>query len=137
MERPIPNGNPRNVSRPFFAGVAFFLAALGVYGTLAYAVEQRTREIGVRLALGAGKREIFRLIIGKGMALALAGVVAGVPVALALTRLMHGVLTGVTSSDPWTFVSVVFILGASALLASYLPARRAARVDPLVALRTE
>jgi putative ABC transport system permease protein len=121
----------------FFAAVAFFLAALGLYGILAYGVEQRTREIGVRVALGAGNREIFRLIVGQGMGLAAVGLLLGVPAALALTRLMRGVLTGVTSTDPLTYVAVVVVLGSSALLASYLPARRATRVDPLDALRME
>ncbi|HXW07394.1 MAG TPA: ABC transporter permease [Vicinamibacterales bacterium] len=121
----------------FFAGVAFFLGALGLYGILAYTVEQRIREIGVRVALGAGKREIFQLVIGNGMTLAIVGLIVGVPAALALSRLMAGLLSGVTSSDPLTYVAVVVLLGASALLASYLPARRATRIDPIIALRTE
>ena len=132
-------GQPRftTLVMSFFAGVAFFLAALGLYGILAYAVEQRIREIGVRVALGADKRKIFRLIIGNGMSLALVGVIVGVPAALMLTRLMSGVLSGVTSTDPITYLAVVTLLATSALLASYLPARRATRVDPLVALRTD
>jgi putative ABC transport system permease protein len=121
----------------FFAIIAFFLAALGLYGILAYSVEQRVREIGVRVALGADKREIFRLIIGAGMRLALTGVAIGVPSALALTRLMGGMLSGVTSADPVTYIAVVGMLAISALLASYLPARRATHVDPIVALRAE
>jgi putative ABC transport system permease protein len=121
----------------FFAGAAFLLAAVGLYGILAYSVQQRTREIGVRVALGAGRGEIFRLIVGNGMVLALVGLVIGVPTALAATRMMSGVLTGVTSTDPLTYVAVVAMLTACAFLASYLPARRATRVDPLVALRTE
>jgi putative ABC transport system permease protein len=121
----------------FFAGVAFFLAALGLYGILAYTVEQRIREIGVRVALGAGRREIFRLVIGNGMSLALVGVIVGVPAALAFTRLMGGLLSGISSTDPVTYIAVVMMLAASALLASYVPARRATRVDPVVALRAE
>ena len=121
----------------FFASAAFVLAAVGLYGILAYSVQQRTREIGVRVALGAGRREIFRLIVGNGMALALVGVILGVPAALGATKLMSGALMGVTTTDPLTYVAVVAILAASAFLASYLPARRATRVDPLVALRTE
>jgi predicted permease len=125
----------------FFASIAFFLAALGLYGTLAYGVEQRVREIGVRVALGAEKREIFRLIIGNGMRLALVGAAVGVPSALALTRLMGEmlgeILSGVPSTDPVTYIAVVGMLVISALLASYLPARRATRVDPIVALRAE
>ena len=132
-------GQPRftTVVMSFFAGVAFFLAALGLYGVLAYSVEQRIREIGVRIALGASRREVLRLIIGNGMRLALVGVIVGVPAALILTRLMGGVLTSVTSTDPITYIAVVAMLTISALLASYLPARRAMRVDPLVALRME
>jgi predicted permease len=132
-------GQPRftTLVMSFFAGVAFFLGALGLYGILAYSVEQRIREIGVRVALGADKREILRLIIGNGMGLALVGVIVGVPAALALTRLMGGLLSGVTSTDPMTYVAVVAMLATSALIASYLPARRATRVDPLVALRTD
>jgi putative ABC transport system permease protein len=121
----------------FLASAAFILAAVGLYGILAYSVQQRTREIGVRVALGAGRREIFRLIVGNGMGLALVGVLVGVPAALAATRLMSGLLSDVTTTDPLTYVAVISILAASAFLASYLPARRATRVDPLVALRTE
>jgi predicted permease len=121
----------------FFAGIAFFLGALGLYGTLAYSVEQRVREIGVRVALGADKRRIVRLIVRHGMGLVLMGVMIGVPAALALTRLMREMLPGVSSTDPVAYVGVVGMLLASALLASYLPARRATRVDPIVALRSE
>jgi putative ABC transport system permease protein len=133
------SGQPRftTLVMSFFAIVAFFLAALGLYGILAYSVEQRVREIGVRVALGANKREIFRLIIGNGMRLALLGTAVGVPLALVLTRLMRGMLSGVTSADPVTYIAVVGMLVISALLASYLPARRATRVDPIVALRAE
>src|SRR5262247_1638424 len=132
-------GQPRFTAlvMSFFAIIAFFLAALGLYGILAYSVEQRVREIGVRVALGADKREIFRLIIGAGMRLALVGAAVGVPSALALTRLMGGMLSGVSSADPVTYIVVVGMLVISALLASYLPARRATRVDPIVALRAE
>jgi putative ABC transport system permease protein len=120
-----------------FAGAAFLLAGLGLYGILAYNVEQRIREMGVRIALGAGRPEIFRLIVGSGMGLALVGLLVGIPAALAVTRLMRGVLANVPSTDPVTYVAVVAIVGVVAFLASYLPARRATRVDPLVALRTE
>lgn len=133
------SGQPRftTLVMSFFAGIAFFLSALGLYGTLAYGVEQRIREIGVRVALGADKRRIVRLVVGNGMGLALVGVVIGVPAALALTRLMAGMLSGVSSTDPVTYIAVVAMLVTSALLASYLPARRATQVDPIVALRTE
>jgi predicted permease len=133
------SGQPRftTLVMSFFASIAFFLAALGLYGILAYSVEQRVREIGVRVALGANKREIFRLIIGNGMRLTLMGAAVGVPLALALTRLMRGMLSGVSSTDPVTYIAVVGMLVISALLASYMPARRATRVDPIVALRAE
>jgi hypothetical protein len=121
----------------FFAGVAFFLAALGLYGVLAYAVEQRIRELGVRLALGAARRDVFRLIVGNGMRLTSIGVVVGVSMALMLTRLIGGMLSDVTGADPVIYAAAVGLLVASALLASYLPARRATRIDPLVALRTD
>jgi ABC-type antimicrobial peptide transport system permease subunit len=120
-----------------FAGVAFALAGLGLFGVLAYTVEQRRREIGVRVALGADKREIFRLIIGNGMTLTLAGVGIGLPAAWLATRLMGGIVSGADSVDPLAYVAVIAMVTASALLASYLPARRATRVDPLVALRID
>jgi putative ABC transport system permease protein len=133
------SGQPRftTLVMSFFAIIAFFLAALGLYGILAYSVEQRVREIGVRVALGADKLEILRLIIGNGMRLALMGVAIGVPSALALSRLMSGMLSGIASTDPVTYIVVVGMLLISALLASYFPARRATRVDPIVALRAE
>jgi predicted permease len=135
----IATGQPRftTVVMTFFAGVAFFLAGLGLYGILAYRVEQRVREIGVRMALGADNREIFRLIIGGGLGLAALGILIGVPAALALTRLLRGFLSGVTTTDPLTYGAVITLLTLSALLASYLPARRATRVDPIAALRGE
>jgi putative ABC transport system permease protein len=133
------SGQPRftTLVMSFFASAAFGLAALGLYGTLAFSVERRAREIGVRLALGASTAEIFRLVVGDSMGLALVGVLVGIPAALALTPLMRGVLCDVATTDPWTYVAVVAMLGAAAFLASYLPARRATRVDPLVALRTD
>lgn len=120
-----------------FAGVAFLLAALGLYGILAYSVEQRIREIGVRVALGASRGAVLRLVIGHGMMLTLIGAMVGVPAALILTRLIGGVLPGVTSSDPLTYTAVIALLASSAFLASYLPARRATRIDPLEALRSD
>jgi putative ABC transport system permease protein len=121
----------------FFAIVAFLLAGLGLYGTLAFSVERRVREIGVRVALGASSGEVFRLIMGGSMRLALMGVLFGIPAALALTKLMSGVLSDVATTDPVTYVAVVAMLGVVAFLASYLPAQRATRIDPLVALRAE
>jgi predicted permease len=135
----IAMGQPRftMVVMTFFAGVAFFLAGLGLYGILAYRVEQRVREIGVRMALGADRRKIFRLIIGGGLGLASVGILIGVPAAVALSRLLGGLLSGVTATDPLTYGAVITLVMLSALLASYLPARRATGVDPIAALRGE
>ena len=120
-----------------FAAVALLLAAVGLYGVLAYAVTQRQREIGVRLALGAQRRTVLSLVIGQGMRLALVGVIIGVLCALALTRVLQSLLYGVTPSDPLTFAAVSLLLIATALLACWLPARRAANLNPMVALRYE
>ena len=120
-----------------FAGVALALAAIGLFGVMAYLVSQRTREIGVRLALGATRAEVFRVILGRGVGLAAIGAVVGVGAALWLTRVMESLLFSVSRRDPVTFVAVPLGLIAIAGLACYVPARRAMRVDPVIALRSE
>jgi ABC-type antimicrobial peptide transport system permease subunit len=118
-----------------FAGLALLLAAIGIYGVMSHAVGQRTSEIGIRLALGADAIDILRMIVGSAMRLALVGLTAGVLLALALTRTLTALLYETTGTDPLTFSGVVLVLGAVAMLASYLPARRAARITPVEALR--
>jgi predicted permease len=120
-----------------FAVFALILAAVGVYGVMSYLVTQGTHDIGVRVALGAQRSSIVRLVVGKGMELSAAGISAGLIGAVALTRVMASLLFGVSATDIVTFSAVSLILAAIALLATYLPARRATRVDPMVALREE
>jgi predicted permease len=120
-----------------FAALALLLASIGIYGVIAYLVGQRTREIGIRVALGAGHVDVLRLVLGHGVKMALVGIAIGITVSLALTRLMGSMLYGVSPTDPVTFGGVALILTLVALAACYIPARRAMRVDPTVALRYE
>jgi predicted permease len=120
-----------------FAVLAVVLAALGIYGVMSYSVAQRTREMGIRIALGASRQRVVKLIVSHGAVLAVSGLVLGGAGALYLTRLISGLLFETTAKDPLTFVVVGALLGGTALLAAYLPARRAAAVDPVVTMRAE
>jgi putative ABC transport system permease protein len=135
----------RSLARPrfnalllsIFAGSALLLTAIGVYGVLAYSVAQRTNEIGIRMALGAAQSSIFKLVIGQAMTLVAISVSIGLAGAFAATRLLNSLLFGISAWDPITFSAIVMLISLVAFLASWIPARRASRVDPIIALRTE
>jgi len=118
-----------------FAGVALLLALVGIYGSIAYSVAQRTQEMGIRRALGAQQGDILRLVVGQGLRVAIAGVIVGMAGAWGLTRLMKALLFHVSPTDPVTFMAVAVLFLLVALGASYIPARRATRIDPMAALR--
>jgi putative ABC transport system permease protein len=120
-----------------FGGVALFLAAIGIYGLIAYSVQQRTQEIGIRMALGAGTRDVRNMVVFRGMRLAMIGVALGMCAALVLTRFLAGFLFGVQARDPAVFIVTPIVLSTVAFLAVWLPARRASRLNPLEALRHE
>ena len=120
-----------------FASVALALAAIGIYGVMAYLVTQGTREIGIRMALGATQRDVLGLIVRQGMMLAISGLAIGLAGAFVLTRLIRSLLFGVQATDPVTFVGISVLLALVALLASYIPAQRAARTDPMISLRCD
>jgi predicted permease len=117
--------------------IALMLAAIGIYGVMSFAVVQRTREMGIRIALGAGRTNVLQLVIGQGMRLALVGMAVGIGVAAAVTRFASMFLYGISPTDPLTFTAISGILGLVAFMACYVPARRATRVDPIVALRAD
>ncbi len=118
-----------------FAAVALLLAVVGIYGVIAYSVAQQTREVGIRRALGAQRGDILRLVLGKGLGLALGGVALGIGGAFTLTRVMEGLLFHISPTDPATFAAIAILFVVVALAASYIPAHRATRIDPMSALR--
>ena len=118
-----------------FAALALLLASIGIYGVISYIAGQRAHEIGIRMALGAQRSHVLKIVLGQGARLALLGLVIGLAAAAGLTRLMITILYGVSPTDPLTFSAVAIVLTLVALVACYIPARRAVRVDPLVALR--
>lgn len=118
-----------------FAGAGLLLAVVGIYSVIAYSVGQRTKEIGIRRTLGAQQSDVLSLVVGQGLGLTLAGVVVGIAGALALTRVMRGLLFQVSPADPATFAGIALLVVLVSLAASFIPARRAARIDPMTALR--
>ena len=137
MSRSMSRASFNMLLMTMFALCALMLAAIGIYGLIAYSVQQCTQEIGIRMALGAQSGDVRSMVVMQGMRLALAGIVLGMVLSVALARVMSGFLYGVAPHDPAVFVAIPVVLGVVALIAVWLPARRAARVDPLVALRYE
>jgi len=120
-----------------FAGVALLIAVIGIYGVLSYSVSQRTREIGVRMAIGAREENVLSLILRQGMMVAMAGIAAGVVCALLFSRVVESIVFGIQVRDPLTFLGAAAVLSVAAAIACYIPARRASRLDPIVALRED
>jgi putative ABC transport system permease protein len=137
VERSLAQQRFNSTLLSLFAVIGALLAGVGVYGVMSYVVTQRTHEIGVRVALGARAGDVLKLIVGKGLALALAGVAIGLGASFALTRLMKDFLFGVEPADPLTFGVIALLLIVVALVACHLPARRATKVDPMIALKYE
>jgi ABC-type antimicrobial peptide transport system permease subunit len=121
----------------FFGGLALLLASVGLYGVMAYNVQRRTREIGIRMSMGAGRPQVLWMVTREALGLIVAGVIVGLPVALAASRLVSSMLFGLTAGDPATMLGATGLLTATGLLAAFIPAFRASRVDPMVALRYE
>jgi putative ABC transport system permease protein len=120
-----------------FAAIALVLAAVGIYGVISYSVSRRTREIGIRISLGASRTDVLRMVVRQAIVQALAGAVAGLAGALVVSRLIAKMLYGVQPTDPITFGGVAIVLALAAMLAAFVPARRAARIEPMIALRNE
>jgi putative ABC transport system permease protein len=141
MERLIENASAeRRISMVLlvvFAGMALLLSALGIYGVMAYTTTQRRHEIGIRLALGAGGPDVLRLVVGQGMRLVVVGLATGLVGAWVVSGVLASQLYGISAQDPITYVAVALLLGMVALAATWLPARRATRVDPMISLRSE
>jgi putative ABC transport system permease protein len=137
VDRAVAGERFNTVLLAIFAAIAFALCAVGIYGVISYDVGQRTNEIGIRMAMGAGKWDVLRLVVGEVAGLTALGLGLGLAAAFALTRLMAGMLYGVRATDAYTFAGMALLLGVVALAASYVPSRRAMAVDPLIALRHE